>query len=122
MVSELTAPRHYRTLHGEALEFSSSPTGRVGRVFRGAGMEAVWVWKQDEAVDSEWFSQPMVDLILVAQGQLRVEFEQAIQEPRLLSPGDLLVLPPEERCRANRWPRDRREATVFFAVYPAAQE
>jgi quercetin dioxygenase-like cupin family protein len=112
-------PQVFRILQKEALERPrSSPTGEVGRLFSSAGMEAVWVSKQDEDVDPEWFSQPMVDLILVVQGQLRVEFERPDLPVRVLDPGDLLVLPPNMRCRAYRWPRERREATVFLAVYP----
>ncbi len=112
------APRVFRTLHGEALETTHSSAGSVGKVFSGKGIEVVWVAKQDEAIDPGWFSQPMVDLILVVQGQLRVEFEQEDPAPLVLDPGDLLVLPPDTRCRAYRWPRTRREATVFLAVYP----
>jgi hypothetical protein len=29
-----------------------------------------------------------------------------------------IVLPPNTRCRAYRWPRDQREASIFLAVYP----
>ena len=37
---------------------------------------------------------------------------------RVLSVGDVLVLPPGLRCRAYRWPRDASQATVFVAAYP----
>jgi hypothetical protein len=92
----------------------------VGTLFRGEGIEAVWVAKQDEVIDPDWFTQRAVDLILVLQGELRVEFAQAECPPVVLGAGDLLVLPPNTRCRAYRWPRDRQEATMFFAVYPLA--
>ena len=49
-------------------------------------------------------------------------FEQEGLAPLVLALGDLLVLPPNTRCRAYRWPRDRQAATVFFAVYPVVQE
>ena len=73
-------------------------------------------------IDAEWFSQPTVDLLIVPQGQLRVEFEQTHQASVVLGPGELLVLPPHTRCRAYRWPRDRQEATIFLAVYPVWDE
>ena len=111
-------PRVFHLLQGEALDVWHSPTGDVGRVFHGAGIEAVWVSKQDEAVDREWFSQGSVDLIVVIRGQLAVEFAEEGRDRVVLDPGDLLVLPPDTRCRGYRWPRERREATVFLAVYP----
>lgn len=113
-----TEPQVFHMLKGEALDVWHSPTGDVGRVFRGAGVEAVWVSKQDEAIDRAWFSQGGVDLIAVIRGQLCVEFEEESRDRVVLDPGDLLVLPPITRCRAYRWPRERHEATVFLAVYP----
>ena len=112
-------PRIFHILAGDALEVADTPTGSVGRVFSGEGVEAVWVSKQDEAIDPDWFSQSTVDLIVVLQGQLRVEFEAGGYPPRVLDLGDLLVLPANTRCRAYRWPRDRVAATVFLAVYPS---
>jgi hypothetical protein len=108
----------FYVLKGEALDVWRSPTGEVGRMFRGAGIEAVWVSKQDEAIDPEWFSQRSVDLIVVIRGQLCVEFAEEGRDRVVLDPGDLLVLPPNTRCRGYRWPRECREATVFLAVYP----
>jgi len=78
----------------------------------------VGVRKQAEQIDPGWFSQAEVDLLLVLRGQLMVEFDQTKQPKRLLEPGDLLVLPPDTRCRAYRWPRDSEEPAIFFAVYP----
>lgn len=115
-------PRIFHILQREALEIKTTPYGCVGGVFSGEGIEAVWVSKQDEAIDREWFSQSKVDLIIVLQGQLRVEFEQQDLVPQVLHPGDLLILPSDTRCRAYRWPRDLKEATVFLAVYPAEQK
>lgn len=58
-----------------------------------------------------------MDLILVLQGALRFEF--AGSEPdRALEPGELLVLPAGNECRAYRWPRDASLPTVFVAAYP----
>ena len=78
----------------------------------------VWVSKLAEPIDQNWFASDEVDLILVLQGQLKVEFESPSQPDRVLSVGDVLVLPARERCRAYRWPRDAREATIFVAAYP----
>jgi hypothetical protein len=121
MEGEPKRPRVFRILGEDAPEIKRTPFGSVGRVFSGEGIEAVWVSKQDEAIEPGWFSQPMVDLIVVLQGQLRVEFEQEDLTPLVLDSGDLLVLSPDTRCRAYRWPRDRKEATVFLAVYPVEQ-
>jgi len=78
----------------------------------------VWVSKRAEPIDQNWFASDEVDLILVVQGQLKVEFESPSQPDRVLSFGDVLVLPARERCRAYRWPRDARQATIFIAAYP----
>ena len=77
--------------------------------------------KLAEPIDPDWFSSDRVDLILVVQGQLKVEFEAPGQPGRMLSAGDVLVLPAGQRCRAYRWPRDRREAAVSAADCPAGQ-
>lgn len=122
MHDEHQEPHVFHLLQGEALDIHRSPTGNVGRVFCGEGLEAVWVAKQQEVIDTAWFSQPSVDLLIILQGQLRVEFEQTQQASVSLEPGDLLVLPPHTRCRAYRWPRDRQEATIFLAVYPVRDE
>ncbi len=118
MNNPMNSPRVFRIPREEALEIRQSPFGSVGTVFRGEGIEAVWVRKQGEAVDPDWFSQPATDLLLVVEGKLRVEFERPDLAPQVLEPGDLLVLPPDTRCRGYRWPRDTEGATVFLAVYP----
>jgi hypothetical protein len=112
-------PTVYNIPAGEAVEISSSQYGSVGRLFSGEGLEAVWVKKEAEEIDPGWFEQPMVDLILVVQGLLRVEFERSGLVPCILHPGELLVLPANTRCRAYRWPREAKEGTIFLAVYPA---
>ncbi len=113
-------PRIFHILQEDALEIHHSPFGSVGKIFSGEGVEAVWVKKQSEEIDPDWFSQSMVDLILVVRGKLKMEFERSDLFPCVLEPGDLLVLPPDTRCRAYRWPRDVEEATVFLAVYPVS--
>ena len=60
----------------------------------------------------------MVDLVLVLQGKLKMEFERTDIALRVLESGDMVVLPSDTRCRAYRWPRETEEATVFLAVYP----
>ncbi len=111
-------PVVFNLLNDEALEITHSPYGSVGRLFTGEGLEAVWVKKEAEEIDPGWFIQSTVDLILVVQGQLKLEYENRDLAPRVLAPGELLVLPPNTRLRAFRWPRDARQATVFLAVYP----
>jgi uncharacterized protein YjlB len=108
----------FNVLRGEAARVRSTAFGETGTVFSGSGIELVWVSKQDEAVDEDWFRSDEVDLILVVQGQLKVEFESPGRDDLVLSVGDVLVLPAGERCRAYRWPREARAATVFVAAYP----
>lgn len=115
----IDVPHIYNILAGEALEISLSPYGSVGRLFTGEGLEAAWVKKEAEEIDPGWFSQSMVDLILVVQGKLRVEYERQDLEPRVLVAGEMLVLPANTRCRAYRWPRAAKKATIFLAIYPA---
>lgn len=112
-------PTVFNVLRGEALGVNSTPYGSVGQLFAGDGLEAVWISKEEEQIEPGWFSQDGVDLILVVQGELRFEFERAELPPRLLGQGDFFILPPNTRCRAYRWPRDRREASVFVAIYPS---
>ena len=109
----------FNVLRGEALEVNATLYGSVGQLFAGKGLEAVWISKENEQIDPGWFSQDGVDLILVVKGELRFEFGRADLPPRVLGEGDFLILPPNTRCRAYRWPRNRCEASVFVAVYPS---
>ncbi len=115
---EVPAGQVFNVLRGEAARVISTPLGDVGTVFSGSGIELVWVSKQNEPVDEDWFRSDEVDLILVVQGLLKVEFESAGRDDLVLGVGDVLVLPAGERCRAYRWPREERAATVFVAAYP----
>jgi len=117
-MDHIDRPEIFDLRKDEALEITHSLFGSVGRIFTGEGLEAVWVKKEAEDIDPDWFSQPMVDLIFVVQGELKVEFERVGQSPRVLSPGEMLVLPANTRCRAYRWPRDAQKGTIFLAVYP----
>ncbi len=121
MPHSATQPQVFHVLKGEARKLKRTPFGTVGTLFSRYGIEAVWVLKKDEAVDPGWFSQPVADLILLVAGRLRVEYEDPGKAPVVLAPGDLLVLPPNTRCRAYRWPRKTRRATVFVAVYPVGR-
>jgi hypothetical protein len=111
-------PQVFHLLSGDALDVRSTATGTVGTVFSGAGMEMVWVTKQEDIIDPALFTQCTVDLLAILQSTLCVEFEQRELGTLELDPGDLLVLPPQTCCRAYRWPRDLQEATIFLAVYP----
>jgi len=111
-------PRVFHCLDDDAIEIKTTPYGSVGKVYGDGRIEAVWVRKQAEQIDPGWFSQAEVDLLLVLHGRLMVEFEAPDQPGRVLEPGDLLVLPPDTRCRAYCWPRDSIEPAIFFAVYP----
>ena len=111
-------PRVFRTLRGDAIETTTSAYGSVGRLFTGEGLELVWVRKENEEVDPGWFSQSAVDLIVVLQGGLRCEFDDPASESTNLCAGDVLILPADTRCRAYRWRREQRDATIFIAIYP----
>ncbi len=111
----------FNILRGEAGQVRSTPFGDVGTVFSGEGIEMVWVSKLAEPIDESWFSSGEVDLILVVQGHLKFEFGSPGHPDRVLSAGEVLVLPAGARCRAYRWPRDAPEATVFVAAYPAGR-
>ncbi len=115
-------PRVLNVLRGEAGQVRSTPYGQVGTIHSGSGMELVWVSKQAEAIDEGWFSSGEVDVMLVVQGRLKVEFEKGELPDRVLDTGDVLVLPPGLRCRAYRWPREAQEATVFVAAYPVPDQ
>ena len=110
-------PRFVRVFRQEGTARRTSPTGSVGRVFRGSGFEVVWVRKKGEEIDDRWFSQSGVDVLAVLTGRLKVEFPGTTRT-RVLGPGDVMVLPPRARCRAYRWPRSSRRATIFLAIYP----
>jgi nitroimidazol reductase NimA-like FMN-containing flavoprotein (pyridoxamine 5'-phosphate oxidase superfamily) len=115
---DVAALRVFNVLRGEANHVRSTPFGDVGTVFSGRSMELVWVSKQGEPIDDTWFRMKEVDLIMVLQGQLKFEFESEEHGDRVLGAGEVMVLPPEARCRAYRWPRDAGQATIFMAAYP----
>jgi hypothetical protein len=117
-VSTTTSPKLFRALRGEASEIRQTPYGSVGTLYAGRDIEAVWVAKENEEIDPGWFSQSSVDVLCVLQGQLHVEYADASLPATTLRPGDVLILPPQTRCRAYRVPREATEATVFLAVYP----
>lgn len=117
---DVAAVRVFNVLAGEASHVRTTPFGEVGTVFSGQRMELVWVSKHGEPIDENWFRMKEVDLIMVMQGQLKLEFDSPGQRDRVLGVGEVLVLPAEARCRAYRWPRDTEQATIFMAVYPTA--
>jgi quercetin dioxygenase-like cupin family protein len=114
-------PRIFHSSQGEALHVRDAPYGRVGLLHSDQNLEVVWVSKQAEAVDPGWFSSGAVDILVVVQGNLRVEFGSPDEEAAIMQPGDVLVLPPNCECRAYRWPRNEPEATIFIAAYPTTR-
>jgi hypothetical protein len=111
----------FNVLSGEAVRTRSTAFGVVGTLFSQESIELVWVSKGDEEVDPDWFCSDEVDLIVVVRGHLKFEFESPDLSDRVLGAGDVLVLPSSTRCRAYRWPRECKEATVFLAAYPIAR-
>lgn len=115
-------PRVFNVLEREALRMRDGKYGQVGTLYSGEGIEVVWVSKQDEPIDTGWFSQETVDVLLVVRGRLMVEFERSELESRVIETGEILILPASLRCRAYRWPRDSRSETIFVAFYPTRGE
>ncbi|MGA7672467.1 MAG: hypothetical protein WBW04_18735 [Nitrolancea sp.] len=113
-------PRIVDLLNGEAEETWSTAFGKTGRVYADERIEAVWVSKEREQIDPAWFSQDTVDLLVLLQGQLRVEFAEESHPGSIMSPGQMLILPAGGKCRAYRWPRESETPAVFLAVYPSA--
>lgn len=110
--------RQFNVLNGEAAQVRTTPYGSVGTMVDDHGVEVVWVVKQDEEIDREWYSQEQLDVLYVVRGLLRIEFADDPSATRTLGPGDLLTVPPGIRCRAYRWPRDANAPTIFLAVTP----
>jgi mannose-6-phosphate isomerase-like protein (cupin superfamily) len=86
--------RVFRALSREAIQVRRTPTGDVGLLYSGEGIEAVWVSKKAEKIDRRWFQYPRVDVLAVLRGRLKVEFRSGRPKPRVLRAGDVLVLPP----------------------------
>jgi hypothetical protein len=118
MVNQKPQPQFFHILNREAIQVTETTFGLVGTLYSDADIEAVWVSKAGEQIDPDWFSQDVVDLICVLQGKLKVEFEDPQNPDRVMTPGEIMILPPNTNCRAYRWPRDSTAATVFLAIYP----
>lgn len=118
MASDPDGIRQFNVLKGEAPRVEKTPYGAVGTMVDDAVIEVVWVAKQDEAVDPEWYSQEELDVLYLVRGMLRVEFADEPSASRPLGEGDLLVIPPGTRCRAYRWPRESRNPAIFVAITP----
>jgi mannose-6-phosphate isomerase-like protein (cupin superfamily) len=121
MPREDRAPRFLDVIHGDAETVRDTPYGQVGTIYSDRAIEMVWVSKQGEAIDPGWVCQDFVDLLVVLQGRLKVEF-QSESSGRIMKPGEVMVLPPRTRCRAYRWPRNATKATIFLAVYPREEK
>ena len=110
--------RQFNVFSGEAPRVEKTPYGAVGTMVDDPEIEVVWVSKQDDAIDPEWYVQEQMDVLYLARGTLRVEFADESSPARTLRAGDLLVIPPGTRCRAYRWPRQSIEPAVFVAITP----
>lgn len=113
--------RQFNVLNGEAFEVRTTPYGSVGTMVDDHGVEVVWVAKQDESIDGEWYSQEQLDVLYVVRGMLRIEFADDSAATRTLGEGDLITVPPGTSCRAYRWPREASQATIFLAVTPGKE-
>src|SRR5579864_752185 len=115
------APTFFDIFKGEAVDITDTPYGQVGTLYSDNAIETVWVSKHGEAIDPGWFSSNFVDVIIVVEGQLKVEFEDDRAPERVMKCGEVLVLPARTRRRAYRWPRNASTPTVFIAAYPVAK-
>jgi mannose-6-phosphate isomerase-like protein (cupin superfamily) len=93
-----------------------SPYGAVGVVHSGADLQAWSVRKDDEELEPSLAVMDHDDLLYVVQGSLRLELQG--DESRVLSRGQLFVIPAGTPFRGYRWPRDG-EPCLFLAVAPA---
>ncbi len=59
MNDEHQEPQVFHLLRREAFDIHHSPTGQVGRVFCGEGLEAVWGAKQQEVIDEHGSPNPL---------------------------------------------------------------
>ena len=100
----------------EGFAVEETPYGAVGVVHSGSDLEAWSIWKDDEEVEPSLAVMDRDDLLYVIQGSLRLELEGA--ESRVLSAGQLCVIPAGTPFRGYRWPRNG-EPCVFLAVAPA---
>jgi hypothetical protein len=76
-------PRIFHIFEDNASGARDTPFGRAGNLFRDRFLEAVWVKKRNEEIASNWFSQEVVDLIVVLKGKLKIEYAQKIFPPAL---------------------------------------
>ncbi len=113
-------PRVFDLVRGDATATTLSPfrCRRAHIVHSGEGIEVVWVSKQAEQLDPDWFLTETADPLLVIQGLLRVEFDDTPlpgadtrARPAARSPGtDLLPRLPLAA--------EAEGATIFLAGYP----
>ena len=100
----------------QGLATEESRYGTVRVVHSGADLEAWSIWKDDEEVEPALAVMDRDDLLYVIQGSLRLELEGG--ETRVVSAGQLYVIPADTPFRGYRWPRDG-EPCLFLAVAPA---
>jgi mannose-6-phosphate isomerase-like protein (cupin superfamily) len=93
-----------------------SPYGAVGVVHSGADLEAWSIRKDDDEVEPALAVMDRDDLLYVIEGSLRLELEGG--ETRVISAGQLYVIPAGTPFRGYGWPRDG-EPCSFLAVAPA---
>jgi cupin 2 domain-containing protein len=82
----------------------STPNVRVERI----------VSTGQRSTPGQWYDQDMAEWVLVLQGSAKLLFEGEV-EPRLLSPGDYIQIPPHARHRVE-W-TDPDQPTVWLAVH-----
>jgi mannose-6-phosphate isomerase-like protein (cupin superfamily) len=100
----------------KGLATEESKYGAVRVVHSGADLEAWSIWKDDEEVEPALAVMDRDDLLYVIQGSLCLELEGG--ERRVVSAGQLYVIPAGTPFRGYRWPRDE-EPCLFLAVAPA---
>lgn len=94
-----------------------TPYGSVEEVHSGDDLEAWWILKEDEEIESAPAVMDRDDLLYVAEGSLRLELEG--REPIVLHAGELFVISAGTPFRGYRWPRESGERCRFLAVAAA---
>ena len=104
-------------LSGDGTNWRDSPYGRGAMVATQPGFEIFWIYKEQEAVDSNLITMDVDDIILVLQGGLKLELHGDDPKDPVLGPGDVFVIPAGMPFRGYRYPRDQIEPTIFIAIY-----
>ena len=104
-------------LSGDGINWRESQYGRGAVVATQPGFEIFWIHKDQEAVDPSLLTMEVDDVLIVLQGELKLELRGDEPQDIVLGPGDMFTIPARVPFRGYRYPRDQVGPTVFIAVY-----